>query len=67
MNAGHASDDEIDAALPLPPEPDRPDCCNGGCAVCVLEGYPEEMAAWRQQCAEVMAERERRRAAQQTP
>lgn len=55
--------DDIDAQLPLPPEPERPDCCNGGCAVCVLEGYPEEMAAWRQRCEEILAERERRRAA----
>lgn len=53
--------DDIDTLLPLPPEPERPDCCNGGCAVCVLEGYPEEMAAWRQRCEEILAERERRR------
>ncbi|HEY0973274.1 MAG TPA: oxidoreductase-like domain-containing protein [Solimonas sp.] len=64
MNATPDVDDTIAAALPLPPEPERPDCCNGGCAVCVLEGYPEEMDAWRQRCAEVLAERERRRTAQ---
>lgn len=48
----------------LPPEPDRPDCCNGGCAVCVLDGYAEEMHAWRRACAAILdAHRQARRAA----
>ena len=37
----------------LPPEPERPDCCGGGCAVCVLDGYFEEMQAWRQKVEEI--------------
>lgn len=56
------ADDQIARDLPLPPEPERPDCCLGGCAVCVLEGYPEDMEAWRQRCDEILAERDRRRA-----
>lgn len=42
--------------LVLPPQPERPDCCLGGCAVCVLDGYQEEVERWEQ---EVAALRER--------
>jgi hypothetical protein len=48
---------------PLPLEPYRPDCCNGGCAVCVLEGFDDEMALWRRACNEVLARRAAKRAA----
>ena len=41
----------------LPPYPDQPDCCNGGCAVCVLEGWPEEVAAWKEKVEEIRAKR----------
>jgi len=41
----------------LPPQPEMPDCCNGGCAVCVLEGWPEEVQAWRLQVAEIRRQR----------
>ncbi|MGQ0701345.1 MAG: oxidoreductase-like domain-containing protein [Panacagrimonas sp.] len=37
--------------VPLPPRPERPDCCGGGCAVCVLDGYQEEVDRWEQQVA----------------
>lgn len=37
--------------LKLPPRPERPDCCLGGCAVCVLEGYPEELERWEREVA----------------
>ena len=46
-----------DEEEPLPLEPYRPDCCNGGCAVCVLEGFDDEMALWRRACNEVLARR----------
>ncbi|HSW15503.1 MAG TPA: oxidoreductase-like domain-containing protein [Solimonas sp.] len=49
----------------LPPYPDQPDCCNGGCAVCVLEGWPEEVAAWKQQVEEIRRLRAEREAQQQ--
>ncbi|SHG64578.1 Oxidoreductase-like protein, N-terminal [Hydrocarboniphaga daqingensis] len=52
MNAAGADDEE-----PMPPQPDRPDCCNGGCAVCVLDGFDEEMDLWRQACRAVLARR----------
>jgi hypothetical protein len=42
--------------LVLPPEPERPDCCNGGCAVCVLDGFEDEVEAWRQLCDRLRAE-----------
>lgn len=45
------------AEEPLPPRPEAGDCCNGGCAVCVLEGYDEEVAAWEKQCAEILQRR----------
>lgn len=41
----------------LPPKPERPDCCNGGCAVCVLEGYDEEVARWEQQVDAILKRR----------
>lgn len=39
----------------LPPPPERPDCCLGGCAVCVLEGYPEEVERWEREVAAIKA------------
>ncbi len=39
--SGEAGDDG------LPPPPDRPDCCFGGCAQCVLDDYAEQMALWQ--------------------
>lgn len=36
-------------SIELPPEPERPDCCAGGCATCVLDTYYEEMQRWREQ------------------
>jgi hypothetical protein len=33
----------------LPPPPERPDCCFGGCAQCVLDDYAEQMALWQAQ------------------
>ena len=44
----------------LPPRPERPDCCAGGCATCVLDGYFEDVQRWE---AEVAAIQERRRRA----
>lgn len=41
----------------LPPKPERPDCCNGGCAVCVLEGYDDEVRRWEEQVAEILRRR----------
>lgn len=41
----------------LPPCPERPDCCFGGCAVCVLDGYEEEVEAWRQRVEQIRAQR----------
>jgi hypothetical protein len=43
----------------LPPFPEKPDCCFGGCAVCVLDGYEDEVRAWEQQVDAI----KRRRAA----
>lgn len=37
--------------LNLPPPPERPDCCLGGCAVCVLDGYLEEVERWEREVA----------------
>lgn len=50
--------------LQLPPPPERPDCCNGGCAVCVLEGYPEEVEAWERTVAALREQHARRMAEQ---
>ena len=49
--------------LVLPDPPERPDCCGGGCAVCVLEGYAADLMRWQQQVEELR----RQRAAQTTP
>src|SRR3546814_7521427 len=43
----------------LPPPPERPDCCFGGCAQCVLDDYAEQMQRWQ---AEVDALQQRRNA-----
>ncbi|MFP5357548.1 MAG: oxidoreductase-like domain-containing protein [Gammaproteobacteria bacterium] len=40
----------------LPPPPERPDCCAGSCAVCVLEGYAEELERWHAECERLRAE-----------
>jgi len=48
----------------LPPRPERPDCCAGGCATCVLDGYFEDVQRWE---AEVAAIQERRRQAAASP
>lgn len=39
--------------LRLPPPPDRPDCCAGGCAICVLEAYTEALAEWHAECERI--------------
>jgi len=58
VNGGNTGKTELAAELePLPPEPERPDCCNGGCAVCVLEGFDDELELWRRACDEVLARR----------
>jgi hypothetical protein len=44
----------------LPPRPERPDCCAGGCATCVLDGYFEDVRRWE---IEVASIQERRRLA----
>lgn len=44
----------------LPPKPDLPDCCNGGCAQCVLDDYAEAMRQWRAECAAIVAARQAR-------
>ncbi len=41
----------------LPPQPDRPDCCAGGCAQCVLDDYTEEMQRWREKVDEILRAR----------
>lgn len=40
----------------LPPPPERPDCCAGGCAICVLEEYLDELQQWREVCARIEQE-----------
>jgi hypothetical protein len=35
--------------VPLPPPPERPDCCGGGCAVCVLDTYAEALEQWQRE------------------
>ncbi len=42
----------------LPPPPERPDCCFGGCAQCVLDDYAEAMARWQAEVDAIMAARE---------
>lgn len=47
----------------LPPPPDRPDCCFGGCAQCVLDDYAEQMRRWQEQVDAILARREAARTA----
>lgn len=42
----------------LPPAPERPDCCGGGCAVCVLDGYFEDVQRWERDIAAIQAARQ---------
>lgn len=51
---------ESPLAPPLPPEPERPDCCAGGCAICVLDDYFEQMQRWRAEVAAIEAARAER-------
>lgn len=48
--------------LELPPKPDMPDCCAGGCATCVLDDYAEDMRRWRAEVAAIEALRRQRAA-----
>ncbi len=48
-----------------PPFPEKPDCCLGGCAVCVLDGYTEEVEAWEKRVSEIRARRAAREQQQQ--
>ncbi|WP_029889564.1 oxidoreductase-like domain-containing protein [Polycyclovorans algicola] len=57
-----SSKDKIADGPVLPPKPDLPDCCAGGCATCVLMDYADEMAAWRAECARITAEFDARKA-----
>ena len=41
----------------LPPRPEMGDCCGGGCAVCVLEGYDEEVRRWELRVEEILKKR----------
>ncbi|MEK6807082.1 MAG: oxidoreductase-like domain-containing protein [Pseudomonadota bacterium] len=41
----------------LPPKPEMPDCCGGGCGICVLEGYDEELKRWEQEVERILAAR----------
>jgi hypothetical protein len=41
----------------LPPRPERPDCCAGGCATCVLDGYFEDVQRWEAEVAAIQARR----------
>ncbi len=49
---------DTDPAEDLPP-PERPDCCFGGCAQCVLDDYTEALAQWRAEVEALRARRER--------
>jgi hypothetical protein len=60
MNTAHRPRVDEDDEKDLPPRPERPDCCAGGCATCVLDGYVEDVQRWE---AEVAAIRARRRLA----
>ncbi|MGH8541208.1 MAG: oxidoreductase-like domain-containing protein [Stenotrophobium sp.] len=51
----------------LPPRPEAPDCCGGGCAICVLDGYQDELERWEKQCTEILKQREAARAAANKP
>ncbi len=44
----------------LPPFPEKPDCCFGGCAVCVLDGYEDEVRDWEQRVDAIKRRREER-------
>ena len=48
---------------PLPPRPIPGDCCGGGCAVCVLDGYQEEVERWEREVDDIL--KRRAQAAQQ--
>jgi hypothetical protein len=48
----------------LPPPPERPDCCFGGCAQCVLDDYADQMARWQEQVDAILRAREASGAAQ---
>ena len=68
MSASHDNAIPTGPEEPLPPRPEQGDCCNGGCAVCVLEGYDEEVAQWEREVEAIKARNElRRRAAQNQP
>lgn len=49
MNASRPLEAEPD----LPPPPERPDCCGGGCAICVLDGYFDEVQRWQKTVEEI--------------
>jgi len=43
---------------PLPPPPERPlpsDCCDSGCAVCVMDLYAIALAEWQAEVARISA------------
>ncbi|MFA5940024.1 MAG: oxidoreductase-like domain-containing protein [Sinimarinibacterium sp.] len=42
----------------LPPPPERPDCCFGGCAQCVLDGYVDDVHRWQAQVEAILARRQ---------
>jgi hypothetical protein len=44
---------------PEPPPPERPDCCFGGCAQCVLDDYAEALARWQDEVEAIRARRQR--------
>ena len=64
MNTVDPARSDTEHGADLPPRPERPDCCAGGCATCVLDGYFEDVQRWQ---AEVAAIQERRRLAAATP
>lgn len=48
----------MNAPKNLPPPPERPDCCGGGCAVCVLDLYAEALRQWQEEVEALQRERE---------
>ena len=43
---------------PLPPAPEQPlpsDCCDSGCAVCVMDLYAIALAEWQSEVARIKA------------
>lgn len=48
---------EIKAGDGLPPPPERPDCCFGGCAQCVLDDYTEAMERWHAEVEAILRNR----------